>query len=221
MDALRNDHDLQHAGALASRPLVSSERKGTITREVHVVRIRSIIALLAAALLAGSLAGCGGDTDSEAPAAVEQTTPAAQESAQSEPETGLEPPAAARIGDTLVVGKLEVTVKGTDSNVRSQVGGGPYFGVNVSWKNVGDEKISSYPITYATTADGTINDGLVGEQAGKPHAGNLEDGALSADYGLQPGAVREGWLMFKKKPDPLTTLYVSSGVGVGVWDIAE
>ncbi len=36
-----------------------------------------------------------------------------------------------------------------------------------------------------------------------------------------PGAVREGWLMFKKKPDPLTTLYVSSGVGVGVWDIAE
>lgn len=208
-------------GALAWCPLVSSERKGAAIGEVHVVRIRSIIALLAAATLAVSLAGCGGDTDSETPAAVELTTPAAQESTESEPETGVEPPAAAKIGDTLIVGKLEVTVKGTDPSVRSQVGGGPYFGVNARWKNVGDEKIGSYPITYATTADGTINDGLIGEQADGPHAGNLEDGALSEDYGLRPGAAREGWLMFKKKPGPLTTLYVSSGVGVGVWDITQ
>ncbi len=185
------------------------------------MRIRIIIALLATASLAVSLAGCGGDTDSETPATVEQTTPVAQESAGSEPETGVEPPAAAGVGDTLIVGKLEITVKGTDPGVRSQAGGGPYFGVNVRWKNVGDERISSYPIAYATTADGTINDGLSDEQAGGPHAGNLEDGALSADYGLQPSAEREGWLMFKKKPGPLTTLYISSGAGVGVWDITE
>lgn len=209
------------AGGPALCPLLSSERKGAAIGEVHVVKISSIVALLATVPLAVSLAGCGGDTDSETPAPVELTTPAARESAESELETAVEPPAAARIGDTLMVAKLEVTVKGTHPNVRSQVGGGPYFGVNVRWENVGDEKIGSYPITYATTADGTINDGLIGEQAGGPHAETLEAGALSEDYGLRPDAAREGWLMFRKKPGPLTTLYVSSGVGVGVWDITE
>lgn len=156
-----------------------------------------------------------------------ELTACGTETAKTDPVTSPGTGAAkAGIGDTQTIGGLEITVKSVDRSLvvewteDSQVEGSPFFGVAVRWKNVGTTVLKDRPGWAASTANGTMNDGVAAEPTSGKQRGNLQSWPDLESY-LRPATAREGWLTFEQKPGPLTKLYITVGSETAIWDLTK